>query len=107
MSLLAEFVKEAALAEGFSLAGIAPASPLGELDSFPAWIEAGYHGEMEYLAKTDEAGAMRRTPRNATPPRGDGSRATPSLNPTITKCCWDGCGASSSAWWNASLRMAT
>jgi epoxyqueuosine reductase len=60
MSLLAEFVKEAALAEGFSQAGIAPAAPLGELDYFPAWIEAGYHGEMEYLAKTNHAGELRR-----------------------------------------------
>ncbi|MGC2210319.1 MAG: tRNA epoxyqueuosine(34) reductase QueG [Candidatus Korobacteraceae bacterium] len=60
MSLLAEFVKEAALAEGFSLAGIAPASPLGELDYFPAWIEAGYHGEMEYLARSNDAGELRR-----------------------------------------------
>src|ERR1039457_2921368 len=60
MSQLAEFVKEAALAEGFSLAGIAPVSPLRELDYFPAWIEAGYHGEMEYLAKTNDAGELRR-----------------------------------------------
>jgi epoxyqueuosine reductase len=60
MSLLAEFVKAAALAEGFSLAGIAQAEPLRELDYFPAWIEAGYHGEMQYLAKTNEAGKLRR-----------------------------------------------
>ncbi len=60
MSLLAEFVKQAALEEGFSLSGIAPAVPLGELDYFPAWIEAGFHGEMEYLAKTNDAGALRR-----------------------------------------------
>ena len=60
MSQLAEFVKEAAVAEGFSLAGIAPASPLGELDYFPAWIEAGHHGEMEYLAKANDAGELRR-----------------------------------------------
>ena len=60
MSSLAEFVKEAALAEGFALAGIAPAAPLGELDYFPAWIEAGYHGEMDYLAKTNDAGELRR-----------------------------------------------
>ncbi len=60
MSLLAEFVKEVAIDEGFSLCGISPAAPLGELDYFPAWIEAGYHGEMEYLAKTNEAGELRR-----------------------------------------------
>ena len=52
MSLLAEFVKQAALDEGFALAGIAPAAPLGELGYFPAWIAGGFHGEMDYLAKT-------------------------------------------------------
>jgi epoxyqueuosine reductase len=35
-------------------------APLRELDYFPAWIEAGYHGEMEYLAKTNDAGELRR-----------------------------------------------
>jgi len=60
MSLLVEFVKEAAIEEGFSLCGIAPAAPLDELDYFPAWIAAGYHGEMDYLAKTTEAGELRR-----------------------------------------------
>ena len=60
MSLLAEFVKQTALDEGFSVAGIAPAAPLRELDYFPAWIEAGYHGEMDYLAKTNDAGELRR-----------------------------------------------
>jgi epoxyqueuosine reductase len=60
MLLLAEFVRQAALEEGFSLAGIAPAAPLRELDYFPAWISAGYHGEMDYLAKTNDAGELRR-----------------------------------------------
>jgi epoxyqueuosine reductase len=60
MSLLAEFVKQAALDEGFALAGIAPAAPLGELDYFPAWIAGGFHGEMEYLAKRNDAGELRR-----------------------------------------------
>ncbi len=60
MSLLAEFVKKAALEEGFSLAGIAPAAPLSELEYFPAWIDGGYHGEMEYLAKTNDAGQLKR-----------------------------------------------
>jgi epoxyqueuosine reductase len=61
MLLLRQFVKEAALAEGFSLAGIAPAAPLAELDYFPAWIQNGCHGEMEYLARTNEAGDLRRS----------------------------------------------
>ena len=60
MSLLAEFVKRAAIEEGFSLSGIAPASPLRELDYFPEWIDEGYHGQMEYLAKTNDAGKLKR-----------------------------------------------
>ena len=60
MNELAEFVRQAALAEGFALAGIAPAAPVRELDYFPAWIAAGYHGEMEYLARANEAGQLRR-----------------------------------------------
>jgi epoxyqueuosine reductase len=61
MTGLAEFVKATALAEGFSLAGIAPVSLYHELEYFPHWIEAGYHGEMEYLAKTNEVGELRRS----------------------------------------------
>jgi epoxyqueuosine reductase len=60
MSSLAEFVKQAAIEEGFSLSGISPAAPLAELDHFPAWIAAGFHGEMDYLAKTNDAGELRR-----------------------------------------------
>ncbi len=128
MSLLAEFVKQAALDEGFSLAGIAPAAPLGELDYFPAWIEAGYHGEMEYLAQDQRCrraaagGACKRRSVGALggglrrklqlgrallhavrrPGSGDGFRAMPLSTPTITSCCWRACAASSSAWWSAS-----
>jgi epoxyqueuosine reductase len=60
MSHLAEFVKATALAEGFALAGIAPVSPMRELEYFPRWIEAGYHGEMDYLARANDAGELRR-----------------------------------------------
>jgi epoxyqueuosine reductase len=60
MPTLAQFVKTAAIEEGFSLAGIAPAAPLAELDYFPEWIAAGYHGEMSYLARTNDDGKLRR-----------------------------------------------
>ena len=60
MPNLAEFVRVAAIEEGFSLAGIAPAAPLAELNYFPEWIAAGYHGEMSYLARRDEQGRLRR-----------------------------------------------
>lgn len=57
---LVEFIKRAAMEEGFDLCGIAPAAPLEELECFPAWIQAGYHGEMHYLAKTNAAGKLKR-----------------------------------------------
>ncbi len=60
MTSLAKFVKQWALDEGFALAGIAPSTPLRELEYFPAWIDAGFHGEMDYLARTNEVGKLRR-----------------------------------------------
>jgi len=65
---LAEFIKQAAREEGFDLCGIAPAAPLHELDYFPSWIRSGYHGEMEYLARTNAAGELKRAAlRNVAP----------------------------------------
>lgn len=60
MSHLVAFLKRAALEEGFDLCGIAPTASLPELAGFPAWIAAGYHGEMEYLARTNRKGKLRR-----------------------------------------------
>jgi epoxyqueuosine reductase len=53
-------VKRFALAQGFDLAGIAGVGPHPELDAFGPWIEAGRHGEMEYLARRDESGNLKR-----------------------------------------------
>jgi len=60
MTALPQLIEEAAKAEGFDLAGIAPAAPLAELAHFPAWITAGRHGEMEYLAAKNEDGELKR-----------------------------------------------
>ncbi|MDR3764100.1 MAG: tRNA epoxyqueuosine(34) reductase QueG [Acidobacteriota bacterium] len=60
MSRLVEFLKRAALEEGFDLCGIAPTAPLQELEGFPAWIAAGFHGEMDYMARTNRQGKLRR-----------------------------------------------
>ncbi|MBN1121368.1 MAG: tRNA epoxyqueuosine(34) reductase QueG [Anaerolineae bacterium] len=38
---------------GFELAGIAPAVASPTLDAYLRWIEAGYHGEMGYMARPD------------------------------------------------------
>lgn len=46
----ASFLKERALALGFDLAGIAPASALRDLQFCRAWLDKGYGGEMRYLA---------------------------------------------------------
>jgi epoxyqueuosine reductase len=57
---IAEFVKHAAREEGFDLAGVAPVRDFSELEYFPEWIEEGRHGEMEYLARRDEQGNLKR-----------------------------------------------
>ena len=59
-SELAALVKEAALACGFDLAGVAPVADFRELAYFPEWIAAGRAGEMKYLESRDESGQMRR-----------------------------------------------
>jgi epoxyqueuosine reductase len=51
---LEQRVKELALAEGFDLAGIAPARPTPETRFLREWIARGYAGEMHYLARRQE-----------------------------------------------------
>jgi epoxyqueuosine reductase len=59
---LADLVKRSAANVGFDLAGIAPVEPqrLPELGHFPAFVDAGHAGEMEYLKARDEAGELKR-----------------------------------------------
>jgi epoxyqueuosine reductase len=47
---LSEIVKKRALEAGFDLVGIAPASAWSDLEFSRRWVEAGYGGEMGYLA---------------------------------------------------------
>lgn len=44
-------LKQQARELGFSLAGVCPADPPGGFERFQQWIEAGYAGEMDYLAQ--------------------------------------------------------
>jgi epoxyqueuosine reductase len=44
-------IKAAAYGLGFDLCGIASLSPPDTAEQFDAWLEAGYHGEMAYLAR--------------------------------------------------------
>lgn len=48
---LAEAVKRRALEMGFDLVGVTPADPTRYRDYFRHWLDAGRHGDMEYLAR--------------------------------------------------------
>ncbi|HUG01407.1 MAG TPA: tRNA epoxyqueuosine(34) reductase QueG [Longimicrobiales bacterium] len=50
---LAARLKARALAAGFGLAGVCALRPSDHADFLRAWLEAGYHGDMAYLARTD------------------------------------------------------
>jgi epoxyqueuosine reductase len=39
--------------EGFALAGITSVEPSAHIDFYRSWVEAGRHGEMTYLARSD------------------------------------------------------
>ncbi|PYP91465.1 MAG: tRNA epoxyqueuosine(34) reductase QueG [Candidatus Angelobacter sp. Gp1-AA117] len=62
--------KQAAAQAGFDLAGVASfrEQEFPELNAFSEWIEAGHAGEMKYLEKRTESGALRRASlENAAP----------------------------------------
>ncbi len=61
-----ETLRGIALSEGFDLAGICPPDPSEHAPFLEGWIDAGYHGEMEYLARPD-ALARRADPRRSLP----------------------------------------
>ncbi|HWR35802.1 MAG TPA: tRNA epoxyqueuosine(34) reductase QueG [Clostridia bacterium] len=61
VSELASTVKQSAIDAGFDVAGISGVRDYRELDYFPEWIESGYGGEMQYLAKRDEQGRLKRS----------------------------------------------
>lgn len=67
-SEMARQVKEAALAAGFDLAGIAGVGEFPELDYFPAWLAEGRGGEMAYLQARDEQGQLKRASLRAVAP---------------------------------------
>jgi epoxyqueuosine reductase len=56
------WLQQQALAEGFDLAGVTgvpdPGESVDDDRRFASWIEAGYAGEMEYLKRTDDRGAL-------------------------------------------------
>ncbi len=66
--ILAQRIKERARAMGFTGAAIVPATPAEHARYYRAWLEAGYHAEMAYLARPDAVARradMARTVPNA------------------------------------------
>jgi len=67
---IAEAARQAALAAGFDLAGIAPVrkEDLPEIDAFIRWVDEGCAGEMKYMEARTEGGELRRaSAANAAP----------------------------------------
>ena len=54
MDMRSSQIKNVALELGFDLAGIAPASPSVHAADVRAWLAAGHHGEMAWLARDPE-----------------------------------------------------
>ncbi|MES2176413.1 MAG: tRNA epoxyqueuosine(34) reductase QueG [Gemmatimonadota bacterium] len=63
---LAALAKAHAFALGFDLAGITTLGPAETAPAFNAWIDAGYGGEMAYLARGAEKRSDSRLPRPGT-----------------------------------------
>ena len=59
---LEQTIKDQARRLGFSLAGVTNSEPPAHLATFARWLDAGFHGDMHYLA-TDRARARRADPR--------------------------------------------
>lgn len=52
-------LKAQAAGLGFNLAGVTPARPAPHLEAYLAWVAAGRHGEMAYLARPDRLARRR------------------------------------------------
>ena len=63
---ITDFTKSEARLLGFTLVGVTTTDPPPHLDVYQAWIQAGKHGEMGYLA-TDRAVTRRAEPRKILP----------------------------------------
>src|SRR5258705_6069732 len=55
----AKATKARAAELGFNVVGIAPALPSPRLDAYFKWIDAGMHGDMDYMARTDRQARRR------------------------------------------------
>lgn len=57
--LSSDAVRQQAASLGFSQVGIIPAAPSPTLDAYLRWIDAGMHGAMGYMARTDRVARRR------------------------------------------------
>jgi epoxyqueuosine reductase len=53
MPFTLEDIKGKASSFGFNIAGVIPAQPVATLSHYYAWVEAGHHADMGYLARPD------------------------------------------------------
>lgn len=60
-SITSAQIKQWAREQGFDLAGVAGVEEHPELAKFEPWIDAGRHGEMEYLEARNDRGALKRS----------------------------------------------
>ena len=65
---LESMVAELAKKSGFDAAGVCAAEAFAELEYFPQWIEQERAGEMTYLARVNESGALQRSALQAALP---------------------------------------
>ncbi len=59
MTFSSERIKQKAVELGFNMVGITRAEPSPTLDAYFAWIDAGMHGSMNYMARPDRQARRR------------------------------------------------
>ena len=59
LAALTAELKARAVGLGFNRVGVIPAAPARRLDAYLAWIAAGRHGEMGYMARPDRVARRR------------------------------------------------
>lgn len=84
---LATRIRDAAFDVGFDLVGIAPAGPSPDFDRYQSWLDAGYDGEMAYLARrtADRADVRRLVPEARSIVVVGASYFTASMLPVATR----------------------
>jgi epoxyqueuosine reductase len=95
---LSAFVKHAAAAAGFDLAGVAPVREFSELQYFPEWIARGHAGEMQYLTARNESGELKRASLSSAAPWARSVVVCAMNYNTSQPCSTHGSGGSGKGW---------